>query len=69
MALFIPLLKFLTSNESYWDKIERHHRIVAPSVDGICIVLVLKKRKKGRQKRKREKKERKKRKVKIKLNA
>lgn len=43
---FSPLLEFLTSNELYWDKIEKHHRIVASSVGGICILLVKQKKRK-----------------------
>lgn len=54
---FFPLLEFLTSNESYWYKIERHDRILASSVDGICMLLAKKKkeRKKERKRKKEEK--------------
>lgn len=41
---FSPLLEFLTSTESYWDEIERHDRILASSMDGICMLLVGKKK-------------------------
>lgn len=53
---FSPLFEFLTSNESYWDKIEKHDRILASSVDGICMLLARKKKKKkGGGERKKEK--------------
>lgn len=64
---FFPVLEFLTSNESYWDKIERHHRTVASSEDGIYMVLA-KKRKEGRKKEG-ERKKIKEKELKIKLNA
>lgn len=45
-GFFFPLLEFLTSNESDWDKIERHDRIPASSVDGISLLLVKRRRRK-----------------------
>ena len=45
-GFFFPLLEFLTSIESYWDKIERHDRILAFIVDGICMLLVKRRRRK-----------------------